>query len=84
MATPNSGVQAEPKPETNKIKSVGEMALKKNDTAQEAANYVNGGSWGFRASAKDNKVDAGPKGWAGQAKDKRWLILEKDRDSAAE
>lgn len=82
MATSNSNASDEPKKaKTNKIASVGKMALKQNDTAKEAADYVNSGSWGFRASAKDNKIDAGPNGWTGQAKDRRWLILEADRDS---
>lgn len=80
MATQDS-VQAEPKPKANKAESVGKMALKHSDTAKGAADYVNGGRWGFRAFAKDNNRELGPGGWSGQARDDKWLILEVDRDT---
>lgn len=80
MATQDT-TKAEPKPKPSKAESVGKMALRNNDTAQGAADYVNTGRWGYRASAKDKQVPSGPGGWAGQARDDKWLILEVDRDS---
>lgn len=85
--TSAQGADAEPaKKSKPTAQSIGELALKQRDTAQEAANYVNTGSYpskGFRATHHDKIPAVGPHDWKGQARDDRYLVIHGSQDAAS-